>query len=103
MITYKYEPENDRVAAYLEDGTEVGKITYIPDCDIWEADHTFVDPDHRGGPIASEMLKLLVEKARELEIGINPTCNYVSKAMDRTPEYHDVLRREPQRNHRPNL
>ncbi|MGB4595465.1 MAG: GNAT family N-acetyltransferase [Anaerolineaceae bacterium] len=94
MITYNYEPENNRVAAYLEDGTEVGKLTYNVIGDVWDADHTFVDADHRGGPIASEMLKLLVEKARELGKAIHPTCPYVAKTVDRTPEYHDVLRRE---------
>ena len=30
MVNYKHEPENNRVAAYIDDGTEVGKITYIP-------------------------------------------------------------------------
>jgi predicted GNAT family acetyltransferase len=94
MITYKHEPENNRVAAYLKDGTEIGKITYKVDGDIWDADHTFVEADHRGGTIASDMLALLIEKAREMGKGIHPTCNYVAKVMDRVPEYHDVLRRE---------
>lgn len=93
MITYKYEPENNRVAAYLEDCTEVGKLTYIPDGDIWDADHTFVHTDHRGGPIAGEMLKLLVETARAEGKAIHPSCPYVAKVMDKVPEYQDVLKR----------
>lgn len=94
MIIYTHEPENNRVAAYLKDGTKVGKLTYVPEGDIWTADHTFVDPDHRGGPIAGEMLKLLVETARAEGKLIHPTCPYVAKVMDKVAEYHDVLRRE---------
>jgi predicted GNAT family acetyltransferase len=93
MITYKHEPEINRVAAYLKDGTEVGKLTYVPDGNIWDADHTFVHPDHRGGPIASEMLKLLVETARAEGKSIHPTCPYVAKVMDKVTEYQDVLKR----------
>jgi len=94
MVNYKHEPENNRVAAYIDDGTEVGKITYIPVGDVWDANHTFVHTDYRGGPIARELLKLLVEKAREEGKGIHPTCEYVDKVMDKVVEYHDVLRRE---------
>jgi len=52
MLSYRYEPKNNRVAAY-KDGMEVGQITFIPNGDIWDATHTFVEPVHRGGPIAS--------------------------------------------------
>lgn len=95
MITYKYEPEKNRVAAYLNDGTEIGEITYKDKGEVWDANHTFVEPAHRGTPIAGEMLKSLVEKARELHKGIHPTCPYVVKVMDRISDYHDVLRRKP--------
>lgn len=94
MITYKYEPENKRVAAYIDGKTEIGEITYKIEGEVWDANHTFVEPAHRGTPIAGEMLRLLVEKAREFHKDIHPTCPYVVKVMDRTPEYHEVLRRE---------
>lgn len=93
MITYKHEPENNRVAAYIEDGTEVGKLTYIPDGNVWDADHTFVHPDHRGGTIASEMVKFLVETARSEKKFIHPTCPYVAKVMEKVTAYQDVLKR----------
>lgn len=91
MLSYRYEPKNNRVAAY-KDGMEVGQITFIPNGDIWDATHTFVDPVHRGGPIASEMLKLLVETAREEHKKIIPICSYVKKALNAIEEYQDVLK-----------
>ena len=93
MIKYKFEPENNRVAAYLEDGKEVGKLTFIPNCDVWDADHTFVDADHRGGTIAGDMLKLLVDTARAEGKLIHPSCPYVAKVMDKVSEYQDILKR----------
>lgn len=90
MVNYTFEPENDRVAAYSNDCLEVGKITFKAHEEVWEADHTYVNPDFRGGTIASDLLQLLVEKAREQGKRIYPTCSYVSKVFERTPEYHDV-------------
>lgn len=90
MLSYRYEPENNRVAAY-KDGTEIGQITFLPSGDVWDATHTFVEPTQRGGPIASEMLKLLVETAREEHKKIIPTCSYVKKVLNAVEEYQDVL------------
>lgn len=98
MVTYQYEPEAERVAAYLDNVTEVGQITY---CDlgdnVWEADHTFVDPNHRGGTIARDMLDLLVSEARRQGKRIYPTCPYIVKTLERTEQYHDVYERESPR------
>lgn len=92
MINYTYEPENKRVAAYLDDGTETGELTYIVREDgAWVANHTFVDPSQRGKNIAAYMLDLFIEVAREAGVKIKPLCPYIVKAMVGKEEYADIV------------
>ncbi len=44
MINYVHEADRNRVAAYLQDGTEIGETTYINRDGVWIANHTYVNP-----------------------------------------------------------
>jgi len=91
MINYIYEADRNRVAAYLQDGTEIGETTYINRDGVWIANHSYVNPAHRGKKIAGYMLKLLIETAREQKHKIKPFCPYIIKAMQGKEEYADIL------------
>lgn len=91
MITYTYEPENNRVVARSEDGTEIGELTYYQREDVWFADHTGVAPSQRGKNIAGNMLELFINEAREQNVKIKPLCSYVFKKMVGKKEYADLL------------
>jgi len=91
MINYIYESHRNRVAAYLQDGTEIGETTYINRDGVWLANHTYVNPAHRGKNIAANMLNLLIETAREQKHKIKPFCPYIVKAMKGNEEYADIL------------
>lgn len=92
MINYTYEPENKRVAAYLEDGSETGELTYyVREDGALVANHTFVDPSQRGKNIAAYMLDLFIEVAREAGVKIKPLCPYIVKAMVGKEEYADIV------------
>ena len=54
-------------------------------------DHTIVDPSLRGKGIAGELIKKVVEMAREENLKIVPVCSYAVAKMTRTDEYKDVL------------
>lgn len=70
----------------------IGEITYAegPEPDTWMANHTYVDPDYRGGSIAKQLLDRLVEEARMQEKMIFPVCSYVRAQFKRNDEYRDV-------------
>lgn len=91
MIHYVYEADRNRVAAYSQDGTEIGETTYINREGVWLANHTYVNPAHRGKNIAKCMLDLLIETAREEKHKIKPFCPYIVKAMQGKEEYADIL------------
>ncbi len=44
MINYVHEADRNRVAAYLQDGTEIGETTYINRDGVWIANHTWRKP-----------------------------------------------------------
>lgn len=54
-------------------------------------DHTIVDPSLRGKGVAGELIKKVVEMAREENLKIVPVCSYAVAKMTRTDEYKDVL------------
>lgn len=91
MIDYKYEPENSRVAAYAEDGNMAGELTYIEEDGVWLANHTFVDPAHRGKQVAGKMLDIFVQQARDANIKVKPLCSYVVHSMVGKEEFADLL------------
>ncbi|GGO01627.1 GNAT family N-acetyltransferase [Saccharibacillus kuerlensis] len=73
-------------------GENIGEITYAegPDPDIWMANHTYVEPDYRGGSVAKLLLDRLVEEARMEGKQIFPVCSYVRAQFKRDPDYRDV-------------
>ncbi len=54
-------------------------------------DHTIVDPRLRGQGIAGELIKKVVEMAREENLKIVPVCSYAVVKLTRTNEYQDIL------------
>ena len=91
MINYAYEPDNDRVVAKLEDGTEIGELTYYHEDGVWFANHTGVDPSQRGKNVAGNMLQLFIEEARKQNVKVKPLCSYVVKNMVGKEEFSDLL------------
>jgi len=89
-IKYEYESNDKRVAAY-DDNKEVGECCYSsngPNC--WVINHTYVNPEYRGKNIAEQLVKNVVERAKENKVKIIPLCPYVSKEFSKKPEYREM-------------
>jgi predicted GNAT family acetyltransferase len=54
-------------------------------------DHTYVSDELRGQGIGEEIVKYMVEYAREENKKIIPLCPYAKKKIDQHEKYHDVL------------
>lgn len=74
---------------------QVGEITYrLADVNTWILDHTYLDPEYRGGNLAPRMLDFVVEEAREKGRKIVPACSYALAQFRRNPDkYGDVWER----------
>ncbi|MBP1043988.1 N-acetyltransferase [Vagococcus sp. BWB3-3] len=77
-----------------EEGKLIAEITFsIAGDHTYIIDHTFVDDQYRGKGLAQQLVKLVVEKARAQDKKIIPLCPFAKAEIERTPAYHDVLRK----------
>ncbi|WP_322922327.1 GNAT family N-acetyltransferase [Paenibacillus campi] len=70
----------------------IGEITYVPgpENDTWTLNHTYVDPQFRGGRIAKGLLDEVAQAARTADKKIFPTCSYALAQFKRDQSYADV-------------
>ncbi len=91
-ITYTHDPANKEILAKNEESEIAGEINYAGNQAVWTITHTGVRPEFRGGDIARNLVRHVVEAAREAGVKLNATCSYAVKVLDRTTEYHDVYK-----------
>lgn len=72
------------------DGKRIAHLAYTREGATVSANHTEVDPAHRGGTLASDLVDALVRWARGEGVKVDPVCPYVRKVFGRTPAYADV-------------
>lgn len=78
------------------EGENIGEITFVPVEDgTWLLDHTYVDPQYRGGSIARRLLQRVADEARAEGAKIVPVCSYAVTQFKRDPGYSDVWKRNP--------
>src|SRR5882672_10641362 len=89
----RHESGERRGAFFIErEGKRVAELTYRmmgPDAMV---DHTWVDPDLRGGGEAKSLVAAVVGWARQEHVKLVLACSYVSSVFDKTPDYADVLK-----------
>lgn len=72
----------------------IAEITFkVRDAETIIADHTYVSDTLRGQGIAGKLYDVLINYAREENVKIVPTCSYVQKKMEKSPEHHDLIAR----------
>lgn len=69
-ITYK-----NRIAA-VENGEEVGEVTFPLRDDVYVINHTYVDDRLQGQGIASELVRLAVEEIERRGGRVKASCSY---------------------------
>lgn len=82
---------------YLGDNSQNPKaeITYVNyDEDTILIDHTFVSNELRGQNIGKELIKRVVDFAREENKKVIPQCSFALKEFNENKEYNDVLFKE---------
>ncbi|MCT4780479.1 MULTISPECIES: GNAT family N-acetyltransferase [Exiguobacterium] len=81
---------DQKIEAYL-DNQAVGEITYSDTKGgKWIIDHTYVDPKHRNQQIGEQLVKAIVEWAREENVKLLPLCPFAKREFEQTPDYADV-------------
>ena len=71
-------------------GRRIAELTYNVKGDQAIADHTWVDPEHRGGALARNLVEALAAWARGAAKRVVPVCPYVKRVFDADPAYNDL-------------
>lgn len=86
----EFKRADQKIEAFQE-GRVVGEITYSDTKGgKWIIDHTYVDPNHRNQQIGEQLVKAVVEWAREENVKLLPLCPFAKKEFEQTPDYADV-------------
>lgn len=76
---------------YHRDGEVVGYVDYVVDTGVIVLPHTFVEPAHRGGDVASELVRHALDDIRSEGYKVEPTCPYVARWIDKHGDYADLV------------
>ncbi len=80
MIEYRFEPEEQRSAAYV-DGGLIGVCQYSVSGDSWLIVHTEVLPAFGGQGIARKLVEMVDEAAHDEGVDVVPVCSYAQKVL----------------------
>ncbi len=79
-LSFVYEKERCRTAAY--DGNLcVGQCDYVEKDGCWIITRTIVKETYRNQKIAKNLVLLLLEEAKKVDITIIPECSYAKKIL----------------------
>jgi predicted GNAT family acetyltransferase len=80
---------------YVGDNEEetLAKMTLVDNGDEIIIDHTFVSEELRGQNVARQLLKEVVDFAREKNKKIIPVCSFAKAEMNKNDDYKDVLQK----------
>lgn len=74
-----------------EEKSPIAEVTYVPSGDkMIVLNHTFVSPELRGQNMGYQLVKKVVDYARDNGLKIYPTCSFAVKEFQKN-DYHDVL------------
>jgi hypothetical protein len=89
-ITHLDQGARGEYHAKVEGSDAIGRLTYQRNGDVVVADHTLVPTEIGGRGVAGELVKALVNDARQFGFRIVPQCSYVDAAFRRHPEWADL-------------
>lgn len=88
-VTIAHDEERQRFAADLEQGEAVVDYRLLDDGTL-DLRRTFVTETLRGEGLAAEVVRTALDWARENDRKVVATCPYVSRFLERHPEYADL-------------
>lgn len=73
------------------DGELAGYAEYVLGDGRIELTHTVVDDAFEGKGIGGTLVKSVLNEARERELKVTPTCEFVKSYIERHPDYADLV------------
>lgn len=77
--------------ALMIDGREVAVVDYRRLPGTWNIVHTYTEPASRGYGVASDLIREVLNAAREEGVTVIPTCPYVAWWIGEHRDYEDLV------------
>jgi uncharacterized protein len=90
MVTVREARQRNRFEVLLDDEV-VGFLVYHEDGGRIAFPHTEVSPPYEGRGLASELVRVALDTARERGQQVLPYCRFVSGFIAKNPEYLDLV------------
>ncbi|NMO97012.1 GNAT family N-acetyltransferase [Paenibacillus lemnae] len=75
-----------------EQGNVQAEVNFSSQGDgVISIDHTFVSPELRGQGVAEQLIRKVIEYARQEQLKIIPACAYASHHFEKFPDDRDLL------------
>ena len=88
-----FKTEENRFYQENEKHELIAEITFTEeDNDCLIINHTFVNPTYRGQQLGQQLIKLVVEKARNEGKKIVPLCSFAKHEFTKNNDYQDLLK-----------
>jgi len=84
-----YRPDSHRFEYVL--GEHVAVCDYEDRGNTWVFNHTYVPPAFRGRGVAAKLARAALELARSRGKKVIPTCCFIAKYFETSPEFLDLL------------
>jgi predicted GNAT family acetyltransferase len=90
MVTVREARQRNRFEVLLDDEV-VGFVVYHDDGGRIAFPHTEVSPPHEGRGLASRLVRVALDTARQRNQQVLPYCRFVSSFIAKNPEYLDLV------------
>ena len=74
-----------------EDGARIAELAYTMAGNDAIVNHTYVDPRHRGGTLAHQLVDAVTQWAVKENHKIIPQCSYVRSVFGKNPDKYGVV------------
>lgn len=84
---------DDELGRYeiLADDRRAGFMRFRLQGDLIALDHTEIDDRFEGEGLGSDLVRHVLDEARERGLGVLPFCPFVKSWIERHPEYADLV------------
>ncbi|MGR6320283.1 GNAT family N-acetyltransferase [Micromonospora soli] len=93
QLTVTDVPDRERFEARDDTGALAGLVTYQLTGNIIAYTHTEVDPAFEGKGVGSTLARAVMDDARAKGRTVVPICPFLSKWLEKHPEYEPILAR----------
>ncbi|GAB2548475.1 GNAT family N-acetyltransferase [Rufibacter soli] len=84
-INIRHDQQDQQFTACLNED-EIGELAYaLPEPQVIDFQHTFIEEEHRGKGVADQLIKHGLDYAQQQKLEVRATCTAVARYLEKNP------------------